>query len=114
MTRAKFFVSALFLIFVFTGPVVHASDPGTTAYERMSLKRFEPFGQNYAAWQFTEGDESALDAHYSFRYFFLDCRTEKREKNESDCRKIKTEISLFSLPILESSTSIWAPVTQDR
>lgn len=94
--QSQIFVSALFLIFVFTGPVVHASDPGTTAYERMSLKRFEPFGQNYAAWQFTEGDESALDAHYSFRYFFLDCRTEKREKNESDCRKNQDRnISVF-------------------
>lgn len=48
--------------------------------------RFRPYETSSAIWQWTEDDEQALEARYSFQYSIYDCR----RKNKRLARKVKS------------------------
>ena len=51
------------------------AQPKLEDYLKAEQWRFQPFEPNYGIWQWTEDDEQALEAHYSFKYLFTapDC-----------------------------------------
>jgi len=59
-------------------------DPELEKYLDMKQPRFKAYEPNYGIWQWTEDDEEALEAHYSFRYLFTgpDCTDENRSRKQ--------------------------------
>jgi SnoaL-like domain len=55
------------------------------------LPRFQPYGLNYGIWQETEGDDGALEGHFSFKYTVYDCRRKRTPDanpiSDLGCRK---------------------------
>lgn len=51
------------------------ADSRLEQYLEAEISQFQPYEPNYAIWQFTEEDNDALEAHYSFKYLFTrnDC-----------------------------------------
>ena len=60
-------------------------DPKLEDYLKAEQWRFQPFEPNYGIWQWTEDDDQALEARYSFKYLFTapDCTDKHRPKNET-------------------------------
>ena len=60
-------------------------DPKLEDYLKAEQWRFQPFEPNYGLWQWTEDDDQALEAHYSFKYLFTapDCTDKHRSKKKT-------------------------------
>lgn len=90
MKQLKLMVCALVLIALQLTCPVQAAEPETEpvgdskeqsgeAPQYDWLRRFKPYGMNYGVWQFTKGDDQALEVQYSFKYILYNCERFDRE-----------------------------------
>lgn len=106
MSRFSVMVSTLFLCSCLLPATVHADEPAATPTADSPkkpdkkpqydwLQRFKPYGLNYGVWQFTEGDEQALEVQYSFKYALYDCQRYKEEGLFGCSKDARTKLNGF-------------------
>ncbi len=85
MRALLLFVATNLIAFAGPGNAQGTVDPELKDYLNTEQWRFQPFESNYGIWQWTEDDDEALEAHFSFKYLFTapDCTKKHRSKNQT-------------------------------
>jgi outer membrane phospholipase A len=83
MKYISLIVSALVIFSLLLAGTVYSDEPATPAGDVKEkpvdspqydwIQRFKPYGMNYAVWNFSSGDDQALEVLYSFKYTLYDC-----------------------------------------